>query len=76
MCHPGGEHQMSFLLTSQVKLTLSINALEKVVAMDPEQNAFKDNLMHEDQFGFVKGRSTEHALSATLNEIEKGLHEK
>jgi hypothetical protein len=32
--------------------------------------------MHEDQFGFVKGRSTEHALSATINEIEKGLHNK
>jgi hypothetical protein len=27
--------------------------------------------LHEDQFGFVKGRSTEHALSATVNEIEK-----
>jgi hypothetical protein len=44
--------------------------------MDLEQNAFKDNPMHEDQFGFVKGRSTEHALSATVNKIEKGLHEK
>jgi hypothetical protein len=32
--------------------------------------------MHEDQFGFVKGRSTEHALSATVNEVEKGLQEK
>ena len=32
--------------------------------------------MHEDQFGFVKGRSTEHALLATVNEIEKGLHKK
>jgi hypothetical protein len=50
--------------------------LEKVVAMDLEQNAFKENPMHEYQFGFVKGRSTEHALSATVNEIEKGLHEK
>jgi hypothetical protein len=50
--------------------------LEKVVAMDLEQNAFKENPMHEDQFGFVKGRSTEHALSATVNEIEKGLHDK
>jgi retron-type reverse transcriptase len=50
--------------------------LEKVVAIDLEQNAFKENLMHEDQFGFVKGRSTEHALSATVKEIEKGLHEK
>jgi hypothetical protein len=50
--------------------------LEKVVAMDLEQNAFKDNPMHEDQSGFVKGRSTEHALSAKVNEIEKGLHEK
>jgi hypothetical protein len=45
--------------------------LEKVVAMDLEENAFKDNPMHEDQFGFVKGRSTEHALSATVNEIER-----
>jgi hypothetical protein len=43
--------------------------LEKVMAMDLEQNAFKDNPMHEDQFGFLKGRSTEHALSATVNEI-------
>jgi hypothetical protein len=50
--------------------------LEKVVAMDLEENAFKDNPMHEDQFGFVKGRSTEHALSATVNEVEKGLHKK
>jgi hypothetical protein len=50
--------------------------LEKVVAMDLEENAFKDNPMHEDQFGFVKGRSTEHALSATVNKIEKGLHNK
>jgi hypothetical protein len=32
--------------------------------------------MHKDQFGFVKGRSTEHALSATVNKIEKGLHRK
>jgi hypothetical protein len=50
--------------------------LEKVVAMDLEENAFKDNPMHEDQFGFVKGRSTEHALSATVNEVKKGLHRK
>jgi hypothetical protein len=50
--------------------------LEKVVAMDLEENVFKDNPMHEDQFGFVKGRSTEHALSATVNKIEKGLHNK
>jgi hypothetical protein len=50
--------------------------LEKVVAMDLEENAFKDNPMHEYQFGFVKGRSTEHALSATINRIEKGLHNK
>jgi hypothetical protein len=50
--------------------------LEKVVAMDLEENAFKDNPMHKDQFGFVKGRSTEHALSATVNKIEKGLHRK
>jgi hypothetical protein len=50
--------------------------LEKVVAMELEQNVFKENPMHEDQFGFVKGRSTEHALSATVNEIEKGLHAK
>jgi hypothetical protein len=47
-----------------------------VVAMDLEENAFKDNPMHEDQFGFVKGRYTEHALSATMNKIEKGLHDK
>jgi hypothetical protein len=44
--------------------------------MDLEQNAFKDNPMHEDQFDFVKGRSTEHTLSATVNEIGKGLREK
>jgi hypothetical protein len=50
--------------------------LEKVVAMELEQNAFKESPMHEDQFGFVMGRSTEHALSATVNEIEKGLQEK
>jgi hypothetical protein len=55
---------------------LFTKTLEKVVAMDLEENAFKDNPMHEDQFGFVKGRSTEHALSATVNEIEKGLHKK
>jgi hypothetical protein len=47
--------------------------LEKVVAMDLEQNAFKDNPMHNHQFGFVEGRSTEHALPATVNKIEKGL---
>jgi hypothetical protein len=29
--------------------------LGKVVAMELEQNAFKENPMHEDQFGFVKG---------------------
>jgi hypothetical protein len=81
---------MSFSSTSQAKQTLktpdhldrsqscrlSIKTLEKVVAMDLDQNAFKENPLHEDQFGFVKGRSTEHALSATVNEIEKGLHEK
>jgi hypothetical protein len=50
--------------------------LEKVVAMDLEEKAFKDNPMHEDQFGFVKGRSNEHALSATVNKVEKGLHKK
>jgi hypothetical protein len=50
--------------------------LEKVVAMDLEENAFKDNPMHENQFGFVKGSSTEHALSATVNKIEKSLHNK
>jgi hypothetical protein len=32
--------------------------------------------MHKDQFGFVKGRSTEHALSATVNKIENVFHEK
>jgi hypothetical protein len=30
--------------------------------------------MQEEQFGFMKGKSTEHALSATVNEIEKGFH--
>jgi hypothetical protein len=51
---------------------------EKVVAMELEQNAYKENPMHEEQFGFVKGRSTERmsTLSATVNEIEKGRHEK
>jgi hypothetical protein len=44
--------------------------------MDLEENAFKSNPMHEDQFGFMKGKSTEHALSATVNEIEKGFHKK
>jgi hypothetical protein len=55
---------------------LFIKTLEKVVLMDLEENAFKDNPVHEDQFGFVKGRSTEHALSAMVNKIEKGLQEK
>jgi hypothetical protein len=50
--------------------------LEKLVAMDLEENTFKSKLMHEDQFGFMKGKSTEHALSATVNEIEKGFHKK
>jgi hypothetical protein len=36
--------------------------LEKLVAIDLEENAFKNNPMHEDQFGFMKGKSTEHAL--------------
>jgi hypothetical protein len=50
--------------------------LEKLVAIDLEENAFKNNPMHEDQFGFMKGKSTEHALSATVNKIEKGFHKK
>jgi hypothetical protein len=50
--------------------------LEKLVDMDPDKNAFKNNPMYEDQFGFMKGISTEHALSATVNEIEKGFHKK
>jgi hypothetical protein len=48
--------------------------LEKLVAMDLEENAFISNPMHEDQFGFIKGKSTEPALSATVNKIEKGFH--
>jgi hypothetical protein len=50
--------------------------LEKLVAMDLVENAFKSNPMQEDQFGFMKGKSTEHALSATVNEIKKGFHKK
>jgi hypothetical protein len=50
--------------------------LEKVVAMDLEKTAFKDNPMQEDQFGFVKGRSTEHALLATVTKVKRGLHKK
>jgi hypothetical protein len=46
--------------------------LEKLVAIDLEENAFKNNPMHEDQFGFMKGKSTE----ATVNKIEKGFHKK
>jgi hypothetical protein len=68
------ENPHSFRQISQMSFVYK--TLEKVVAMDLEENAFKDNPMQEDQFGFVKGRSTEHALSATVNEIEKGLHNK
>jgi hypothetical protein len=50
--------------------------LEKLVAMNLDENAFKSNPMHEDQFGFMKGKSREHALSDTVNKIEKGFHKK
>jgi hypothetical protein len=50
--------------------------LEKLVARDLEENDLKSNPMHKDQFGFLKEKSTEHALSATVNEIEKGFHKK
>jgi hypothetical protein len=46
------------------------------IALDVFKYAFKDNPMQDDQFGFINGRSTEHALSATVNEIEKSLHQK
>jgi hypothetical protein len=44
--------------------------------MDLEENAFKSNPMHEDQFGFPKGKSTEHAFPATVKVIEKDFHKK
>jgi hypothetical protein len=36
--------------------------LEKLVAMDLEENAFKSSPMHEDQFGFMKGKYTRKNL--------------
>jgi hypothetical protein len=47
------ENPRSFRPISLMSFVYKIH--EKVVAMDLEQNAFKENPMHEDQFGFVKG---------------------
>jgi hypothetical protein len=47
--------------------------LEKVVSMQLDETTWKTNSMHKDQFGFRKGLSTEHALSATIGEIERGM---
>ena len=46
--------------------------LERLSFWDMEENALRMNPLHDNQFGFRRGKSTDHALSDIVNYIEKG----
>ncbi len=49
--------------------------LEKIVSTKLTQHLEQNNLIYEHQYGFLKGKSTEHALLHITNRIGQALNE-
>ncbi len=49
--------------------------LEKIVSTKLTQHLEQNNLIYEHQYGFLKGKSTEHALLHITNKIGQALYE-
>ncbi len=49
--------------------------LEKIVSTKRTQHLEQNNLIYEQQYGFLKGKSTEHALLHITNRIGQALNE-
>jgi ribonuclease HI len=56
-------------------MSVLFKTLERLVLWHIEEVVLKDKPMHKNQFGFRKGKSTEHALSKAVNFIEKGMNQ-
>ena len=50
--------------------------LERLTVWHIEETALSINPLHDKQFAFRKNRSTENALSESINEVEKALYRK
>ena len=57
-------------------MSVMFKTLERLVLWHIEKQNLKKHPIHRLQFGFRKGRSTEHAISKAVNIIEKGIEQK
>ena len=57
-------------------MSVMFKTLERLILWHIEEENLKQNPIHKLQFGFRKGRSTEHALSKAVNIIEKGINQR
>ena len=55
-------------------MSVLFKTLERLVLWHLEETTLHRNPIHHNQFGFRKGRSTDHALSKVVNYIEKGIN--
>jgi hypothetical protein len=55
-------------------MSVLFKTLERLVLWHIEETNLTDRPMHESQYGFRKGKSTDQALSKAVNIIEKGLN--
>jgi ribonuclease HI len=55
-------------------MSVLFKTLERLVLWHIEETCLSDVPMHKNQFGFRKGRSTEHALCTAVDTIEKGMN--
>jgi hypothetical protein len=53
-------------------MSVLFKTLERLVLWHIEETNLTDRPMHESQYGFCKGKSTDQALSKAVNIIEKG----
>ena len=56
-------------------MSVLFKTLERMTLWHIEEKVLLHKPIHRNQFGFRKGKSTEHALSKTVNIIEKGLYQ-
>jgi hypothetical protein len=56
-------------------MSVLFKTLERLVLWHIEDTNLTDRPMHESQYGFRKGKSTDQALSKAVNIIEKGLNQ-
>jgi hypothetical protein len=56
-------------------MSVLFKTLERLVLWHIEETNLTNRPMHESQYGFCKGKSTDQALSKAVNIIEKGLNQ-